>query len=74
MEVKVGIVQGARELSIETASSAADVEAAFARAIADDAVMTLVDERGRKLLIPAERIAYVEVGQEHSRPVGFGTV
>lgn len=74
MEIKVGIVQAPREIVLESESSAADVEAAFGRAIADDSVLTLTDERGRKVLIPASRIAYLELGQEAARRVGFGSV
>jgi hypothetical protein len=37
-------------------------------------VFTLTDEHGRKVLIPAERIAYVDIGEENARRVGFGAV
>ncbi len=74
MEIKVGIVQGGREIVLESDESAADDQAAFSKAIADDAVLTLSDERGRKVLIPASRIAYLELGQEHARRVGFGAL
>ncbi|MBP8920811.1 MAG: DUF3107 domain-containing protein [Micropruina sp.] len=74
MEIKVGIVQGGREIVLESDEAAADVQAAFSKAIADDAVLTLSDERGRKVLIPASRIAYLELGQEHARRVGFGAL
>ena len=74
MEIKVGIVQGGREIVLESDEAAADVQAAFSKAIAGDAVLTLSDERGRKVLIPASRIAYLELGQEHARRVGFGAL
>lgn len=74
MEIKVGIVQGPREIVLESEESAADVEAAFTKAVADDAVLTLTDDRGRKVMIPASRIAYLELGQEHARRVGFGAL
>ena len=74
MEIKVGIVQAPREIVLESEDSAAAVEAAFAKAVADDAVLTLTDERGRKVLIPASRIAYLELGQEAARRVGFGSL
>jgi len=35
-------------------------------------VLTLTDERGRKLIVPARTIGYLDLGQEHARPVGFG--
>lgn len=74
MEIKVGIVHGAREIVLESEEAAAAVEAAFAKAVDDGTVLTLTDDRGRKVLIPAARIAYLELGQEVARRVGFGTV
>lgn len=74
MEIKVGIVHGAREIVLESEDSAADVETAFGKAVADEAVLTLTDDRGRKVLIPASRIAYLELGQEAARRVGFGSL
>lgn len=74
MEIKVGIVHGAREIVLESEETAANVESAFAKAVSDDGLLTLIDERGRKVLVPASRIAYLEIGQEQSRRVGFGAV
>ena len=74
MEIKVGIVQGGREIVLESEETAAAVESAFAKAVADDGLLSLTDERGRKVLVPASRIAYLEIGPEHVRRVGFGAV
>lgn len=74
MEVKVGILHVGREVSLETLESAAAVEAAFASALDSHGVLTLTDEHGRRILIPADRVAYLDLGQERSRRVGFGTV
>ncbi len=74
MEIKVGIVHGPREIIVETEEAAAAVESAFSKAVEDNAVLTLTDDRGRKVLIPASRIAYLELGQEAARRVGFGSL
>ena len=74
MEIKVGIVHGGREIVLESEETAASVESAFAKAVADEGLLTLVDERGRKVLVPAARIAYLEIGQEQARRVGFGAL
>ncbi|MFT4226672.1 DUF3107 domain-containing protein [Micropruina sp.] len=74
MEIKVGIVHGAREIIVETEETAASVETAFSKAVDDGSVLTLTDDRGRKVLIPASRIAYLELGQEAARRVGFGAL
>lgn len=74
MEVKVGIRDYPREVIVETEATAADVEASFTAAVASSGLFTLTDDKGRKVLIPAASVAYVDLGQEHQRPVGFGAV
>ena len=75
MEVKIGIQHVNRELVVETDATAAEVEQAVRDALGEaDGVVALNAERGRKVLVPAARIAYVDLGSEHARPVGFGTV
>lgn len=74
MEVKVGILHSSREVSVETDASAQDVTEAFTKALAAGGVLTLVDQRGRKVLVPAAQISYLDLDKEHSRRVGFGAV
>ncbi len=76
MEIKVGIQHVNREIVVETTDSAANVQKAFEDAMDGNGsgVLTLTDEHGRKVLIPADRIAYVDIGEENARRVGFGGV
>ncbi len=74
MEVKVGIRNVAREVVVETKSSSDDIEAALGDALSKNGVFTLIDEKGRKVLIPAAQVAYVDLGAENARPVGFGAL
>jgi Protein of unknown function (DUF3107) len=75
VEVKVGVQNAARELVLESGQSADDIEKAVAAALAKaDGILTLTDERGRKVLVPAERLAYVEIGEQVERRVGFGAM
>jgi hypothetical protein len=74
VEIKIGIQHVARELTVETESTAADIEASLRKALADDGVVALTDEKGRKVLVPASKIAYVDLGQDKVRPVGFGSL
>jgi len=73
VEVKVGILMAARELVVETAESAKDIEQALASALADGTLFVLTDDKGKMLLIPADKIAYVELGTVEQRRIGFGT-
>lgn len=74
MEVKVGIQNIGREVVVDTTASAASVEQALTEALKADGVFTLTDDKGRKVLVPAAGIAYVDLGAEHARVVGFGAV
>ena len=75
MEVKIGVQHAPRELVLESEQSPAEVEEAVAAALSGKSnLLQLVDEKGRRLLIPADRLAYVEIGEESSRRVGFGAV
>lgn len=71
MEVKIGVQHAARELTVETNETAATVEKLVADAVASGGLLVLSDHRGRKTMVPAERIAYIEVGGGVSGQVGF---
>ncbi len=72
MEIKVGIQHVNREIVVETSQSATSVEEAYTKAAASGGLLTLNDERGRKVLIQASVISYLDIGEESSRRVGFG--
>lgn len=74
MEIKVGIKQVTREIVVDTSASADDVAEAFTKALTDDGLLTLTDTYGRKVLIPASAVGYLDLGEENARPVGFGAV
>ncbi|MEC3979253.1 DUF3107 domain-containing protein [Amycolatopsis sp. H20-H5] len=72
MEVKIGIKDTVRELVVSSAQPADEVEKLVAEALkASDGLFRLDDEKGRKYIIPAERIAYVEIAPSDVRKVGF---
>jgi hypothetical protein len=72
VEVKIGIQSVPRELIVETSSTAEEVERALKTAVSDGTVLVLQDEKGGKTLVPAEKIAYLEIGDSEPRRVGFG--
>jgi len=74
MEIRIGVVHSARELSVETDDSADTVSAILENAIANgDALLWLTDTKGRKVAVPIDKIAYVEVAVDAGgRKVGFG--
>ncbi|MDX6349426.1 MAG: hypothetical protein QOF84_4216 [Streptomyces sp.] len=73
MEVKIGVQHAPREINIESSQSAEEVEKAVGEALSGASkLLSLTDEHGRKVLVPADRLAYVEIGEPATRKVGFG--
>jgi hypothetical protein len=72
VEVKIGIQSVPRELIVETKASSEEVERILADAVADSGVFILSDDKGGRVLVPADKIAYVEIGGSESRRIGFG--
>lgn len=70
-EVKIGISDSTHELNIECASTQSEVIAKVNEAIKSSAVLSLSDTKGRELLVPSNKISYVEVGESTDRKVGF---
>ncbi len=72
MEVKIGVQYAARELVVESAQTPAEVEKAVTDALESDTkILSLVDEKGRRVIVPVDKLAYVEIAEATSRPVGF---
>jgi hypothetical protein len=76
VDVRIGVADTNKELNIELdddvdpAVVKADIEAAI---VAGSGVLWLTDRRGRNIGVPADRIAYVDVGGGGSdAKVGFG--
>jgi hypothetical protein len=74
VDIKVGIQHVTREVVVDSSETAKDIEKAFSAALADDTVLRLLDSHGRQVLIPANKIAYIDLGEENARRVGFGTL
>jgi len=75
VEVKIGVQYAARELVLESAQSADEVAKAVSDALrADLGVLTLVDDKGRRVLVPADKLAYVEIAENEQRRVGFASL
>ncbi len=74
MEIRIGIVQSMKELSVELPEGTdrdavqQDVEAA----LEGDKLLWLTDRKGRRVGVPASRVAYVEFTNVSERNVGFG--
>jgi hypothetical protein len=75
VEVKIGVQFAARELVLESSQTPEQVAKAVDDALrADLGVLSLEDEKGRRILVPADKLAYVEIAEAESRRVGFGSL
>ena len=73
MEVKIGIQMAARELVVETTESVQDIQQALTAALADGKVFVLADRRRGTVMVPADKIAYLELDASEPRQIGFGS-
>ena len=72
-EVKIGISDSTHEIYIECSSSQSEVIAKVNEAIKSSSVLSLSDSKGREILVPYNKISYVEVGEGADRRVGFAS-
>jgi hypothetical protein len=73
VEIKIGVQHSAREIVLESEQSPEEIDAAVRAALADGGILGLEDDKGRRILVPADRLAYVEISPSSARRVGFGT-
>ena len=71
MEVKIGVQNASRELTIDTSLDADGVEKAVTEALKDGGVFVLTDNRNRRVVIPGEKLAYVDISTSVTGQVGF---
>jgi hypothetical protein len=76
VDVRIGVTYTAKEIDIELADDTdadrlqSDVDAALA---GDGGVFWITDRKGRRVGVPTDKIAYVEIGSpEAARRIGFG--
>jgi hypothetical protein len=74
VEVRIGVQSAPRELAVETITPAEQVERDLSNALANGSIFTLAVEKGGKVLVPADKIAYLEFIGGEGRPIGFGNI
>lgn len=72
MEVRIGIIQSPRELSFETNADVAELHELVETAITTAKPLVMfTDTKGKQYLVATGSIAYVELGADSGRRVGF---
>jgi hypothetical protein len=76
MDIRIGVIQTAKEIALELSAETdrVDLKTRIDSALAGTSpVLWVTDRNGREVGVPAERIAYVELGgPDAERRVGFG--
>nr|WP_182111908.1 DUF3107 domain-containing protein [Actinotalea sp. JY-7876] len=71
MEITIGVQHVARELVLETDQTSDDVVKGVLKALEVGAPVELTDTRGRRVVVPASAVGYVEIGGDEKGKVGF---
>jgi hypothetical protein len=72
VEIKIGVQNVAREIVLESNEDADSVAKLVQEAIGNGGELRLKDDKGRLIIVPGKALAYVEIGAEEQRRVGFG--
>jgi hypothetical protein len=73
VEVKIGVTDSPRELVFNSTQTPDELEKLISAALAKGSeLVSVTDSKGRRFLVQAARIAYVEIGAADSGRVGFG--
>ncbi len=74
MELRIGVLHTPKELSVELDGTADEIVATIDDAVKGaSAIVWITDSKGRRLGIPSDKIAYVEVDEDGAnKHVGFG--
>ena len=76
MDVRIGVTYSPKELDIELPDDAdpAQVKAEIEAALGKGEIVWVLDRKGKQVGVPADKIAYVEIGSPDSdRRIGFGS-
>jgi hypothetical protein len=72
VDIRIGIANSPREISFESSQPQADIEKIVAEALdSKSTFLRLSDDKGKAYIVPVASLAYVEIGSEESRRIGF---
>ncbi|RIK17292.1 MAG: DUF3107 domain-containing protein [Acidobacteria bacterium] len=74
MEIRIGVRDVAREVTLDTESTPEQVRSLVAEALSSGtAMIELEDDKGGSVLVPTAALGYVEIGSPEKGRVGFGS-
>jgi hypothetical protein len=73
VEIRINVQDATREIVLESNQTPEDVAKLVNAAVDAGEILTLVDEKGRRIIVPGNKIAFVEIGAHSAGRVGFAT-
>jgi hypothetical protein len=73
VEIRINVQDATREIVLESNQTPEDVAKLINKAVESGEILTLVDEKGRRVIVPGDKIAFVEIGAQSAGRVGFAT-
>ena len=73
VEIRINVQNTTREIVLESNQTPEDVAKLINKAVGSNEILTLVDEKGRQIIVPGDKIAFVEIGAQSAGRVGFAT-
>jgi len=73
MDIRIGILHSPREITLELEDGATieSVKAEINAGIAAGGLVWLTDKKGRQSAFPADKLAYIELGDGEEQRIGF---
>lgn len=72
MEVRIGVTHASREITLDTSLDAEAISKVVSDALGDgDKLLTLTDDKGRAIIVPVDKLAYIEISGDTGRRMGF---
>lgn len=70
-EIRIGIADSTQELNISSELSQEKILSDVTECLEKGVALVIVDVKGRQIIVPHTKIAFVEVGESAERRVGF---
>jgi hypothetical protein len=72
VDIKIGVTDSGRELVVTSSSQPDEIEALVNESLKNpNGTLVLVDDKGRRVIVPSARISYIEIAPADVRRVGF---
>lgn len=72
MEIRIGLVHSPAVLAFESDAEPDEIAEAITAGWANGELVSLMDKKGSRIMVPTDKITFVELGASTRGKVGFG--